>query len=161
MCWKAVLLMIIYRAFLVTFPRSFDSILWQNPSCSHIPESSRIVQIRMTFKWRQALKGSGPFADLNLSRQSGTIRKKIVCTKKVHKIDLTEVSFITNYNRAGEFLFMFHKIKQLCSRKSRSACQFNYCCFGPTSDIHTSIYNKLLWKKSLQSNPFTQYWRLS
>ena len=38
---------------------------------------------------------------------------------------------------------------------------FDYCCFGPISDIHTSNYMRLLWRKLLQSNPFIPYWWLS
>ena len=35
---------------------------------------------------------------------------------------------------------------------------FNYPCFGPISDIHTSNYMRLLWRKSLHSYPFMQCW---
>ena len=43
-----------------------------------------------------------------------------------------------------------------CASANRT-CLFSYCCFEPVSYIHTSNYMRLLWRKSLQSNPFIQY----
>ena len=45
--------------------------------------------------------------------------------------------------------FLFHCHTALFQYLGNLICiySFNYCCFGPTSDTHTSNYTRLLWWK--------------
>ena len=57
--------------------------------------------------------------------------------------------------------FLFHCHTALFQYLGNLICiySFNYCCFGPTSDTHTSNYTRLLWWK-LQKKKKKTLWSL-
>lgn len=97
----------------------------------------------MIFKWTRGSQGLRHVAAVLISSLFATLRKQIVCTKKIHEMDhadtsvwISSILFNISFNKAG---------KSLCfKRKSTSQCLVKKMLWGGWDKQLTLVYIVLI-----------------